>query len=248
MLDNQLFAILKPLLINGMKLQGYDVDFLQAYQPTQQGVNSKPTFYCAKIPGDTLVGSPKQKQVWTTTQVSEFTASIAGKTLTVTALASGTIGLWQSVTGAGIPDNTIITGLGTGSGGAGTYFINQTLTIASADMIGIAGEVSTQSQQYESTFQLNCLSTQNPAIITQPTASDLLNFAAAILQSQTTISYLQTQNVGILKITKVRNLFFKNDKDRFQASPSFDFALTHKQDIVTSVPVITTTEVQILEV
>jgi hypothetical protein len=57
-----------------------------------------------------------------------FTGSIATAgsvvTLTVSAIASGTLYVGQTIQGAGIAPNTIIKALGTGSGGTGTYILN----------------------------------------------------------------------------------------------------------------------------
>jgi len=53
-----------------------------------------------------------------------FTASISGTTLTVTAVASGTIAVGQRINAFGIDPSLTITALGTGSGGTGTYTIS----------------------------------------------------------------------------------------------------------------------------
>lgn len=57
-----------------------------------------------------------------------FTGSIATAgsvtTLTVSAVASGILKIGTSILGTGIADGTIITALGTGSGGVGTYILN----------------------------------------------------------------------------------------------------------------------------
>ena len=60
-----------------------------------------------------------------------FTGSISGTTLTVTAVSSGTIGINQSLSGIGVTSETIITALGTGTGGVGTYTVNLSQTLAS---------------------------------------------------------------------------------------------------------------------
>ena len=60
-----------------------------------------------------------------------FTGSISGTTLTVTAVSSGTIGINQSLSGVGVTSETIITALGTGTGGVGTYTVNLSQTLAS---------------------------------------------------------------------------------------------------------------------
>ena len=60
-----------------------------------------------------------------------FIGSISGTTLTVTLMKSGTIAVGQSLFGVGLGNEVIITALGTGTGGVGTYTINTSLTIPS---------------------------------------------------------------------------------------------------------------------
>lgn len=106
----------------------------------------------------------------------------------------------------------------------------------------------TESQWYESHFQLNALSTQNPKDAAQLTAGDLLNYAAYILQSDAGRQALREDGLGIERVTDVRNPKFQDDRDRFEASPSFDFVLTHKQIVVSEVPVLQSTELRITRV
>ena len=63
-----------------------------------------------------------------------FTGSISGTTLTVTAITNGTIAAGQSLFGVGVTSETVITALGTGTGGIGTYTINLSQTITSRQM------------------------------------------------------------------------------------------------------------------
>ena len=65
---------------------------------------------------------------------AEFVGSISGTTLTVTLMKSGTIAINQQVLCDGILPQTVITALGTGTGGVGTYTINRTQTVASEDI------------------------------------------------------------------------------------------------------------------
>lgn len=61
------------------------------------------------------------------------TATIAGTVMTVSAVASGVLHVGQTIQGAGVTLGTIITALGTGSGGVGTY----TLSVASTVAVGV---------------------------------------------------------------------------------------------------------------
>lgn len=96
----------------------------------------------------------------------------------------------------------------------------------------------TQLQQYETTFQIMALVISSPNNTNTFTASDLVNAVAQILQSDNTVSILQASNVGILRISAIRNPYFTDDRDDFEASPSFDFTLTHKQINITTDSVI----------
>lgn len=60
-----------------------------------------------------------------------FTGSISTTTLTVTSVLSGTIAVGQAIFGQGIAQNTVITALGTGTGGVGTYTVSDSQTVAS---------------------------------------------------------------------------------------------------------------------
>lgn len=64
----------------------------------------------------------------------QFVGSIAGTVLTVTSVVFGTIQVDRLVFGVDVAENTRITGLGTGTGGVGTYVVSPTQTVASEKM------------------------------------------------------------------------------------------------------------------
>lgn len=66
--------------------------------------------------------------------INTMTAAIAGTTLTVSAAAGSPIAVGQTVQGVGVTAGTRITALGTGTGGTGTYTVNNTQTVASEAM------------------------------------------------------------------------------------------------------------------
>lgn len=59
---------------------------------------------------------------------STFAGAIVGTTLTVTGTVTGTIRVGQLLTGGTVSTGTIITALGTGTGGDGTYTVNNSQT------------------------------------------------------------------------------------------------------------------------
>src|SRR6202046_3318936 len=118
MLDNQLFALIISTLIAGEATVGIpNTPVKQAFQPTNQGVNTQPTAYLYKI-GDRRYGYLLREDIWD--------------------------------------------------------IVNSVM-------------IHTESQQYETTFQLSALATQNPQTPTQYTAYDICNLCASILQSNVAI-------------------------------------------------------------
>ena len=97
-------------------------------------------------------------------------------------------------------------------------------------------------QIYETTFQVNALAIQDPANVNSLTASDIVNTIAAIIHSDYALNEFRKKGVGILRVTDVRNPYFIDDKNRHEASPSFDFVLTHKQTFTTASPVVESVE------
>jgi len=67
---------------------------------------------------------------------AEFTADIASTTMTVSAVASGTIRLGMEISGSGVTPGTRITNFGTGTGGTGTYTVSASQTVASTTITG----------------------------------------------------------------------------------------------------------------
>ena len=99
-------------------------------------------------------------------------------------------------------------------------------------------EKNYEPQWHETTFQVSTLVIQNPLTPNQYTAADLSNAVATIMQSEATRVTLMAQNVGILRISELTNPYFQDDKDQFEAGPTFDFILTHLQTRVSTIPVV----------
>jgi hypothetical protein len=66
----------------------------------------------------------------TTTPNVASSGSQSGTVLTVTNLTTGQFQVGQTVIGAGVPANTVITALGSGIGTAGTYMVSTSATVA----------------------------------------------------------------------------------------------------------------------
>lgn len=70
-----------------------------------------------------------------------FTASQSGSVLNVTAVSSGTIRLGQTLSASGMPFNTQILALGTGTGGVGTYVVSGFATVGSTSVTAYSKSV-----------------------------------------------------------------------------------------------------------
>jgi hypothetical protein len=71
-------------------------------------------------------------EVTATNGLGSFTGYISGTTLTISAVASGSLQVGQVINGAGIASGTSITARGTGTGGVGTYVVSISQTVASS--------------------------------------------------------------------------------------------------------------------
>ena len=93
----------------------------------------------------------------------------------------------------------------------------------------------TESVWRTPTWQVDGLSTQNPATVNQLTASDIVEAAADVLQQSSTRITLLRNNIGIERITDVRESYFIDERERHEQSPSFDFTLSYRRVIPTTV-------------
>lgn len=108
----------------------------------------------------------------------------------------------------------------------------------------IVGQTLTESevQVYETTFQLSALAIQDPRNLAAPTAADLCNVAAFIVQSRSFLRQFAVDNVGVLRVSEVRNLYFTDDRGRQESHPSFDLVLTYGRATVSTVPLLQSVE------
>jgi hypothetical protein len=88
---------------------------------TSPAINGSPVMGASVITSGTVVS----------TAATSFTASISGTTMTVTAVGSGTVSVGQVIKGTGVTALTMVTALGTGTGGNGTYTVSASQTVAS---------------------------------------------------------------------------------------------------------------------
>jgi len=86
-----------------------------------------------------------------------------------------------------------------------------------------------ETQILQTTFQVTAINKQNPEDIAAPTAGDIANQGAAILQSDYIMDRLKLEGLSLLRITEVRAVWFTNGAEQWEQAPSFDFVLQHNQ-------------------
>lgn len=140
-----------------------DVNLTQAYQffaTTNEGFNEVWFFYCSAnseyidkyvvynylertwyygmMSRTAWLDTPlRTEPVATAYSTPTFIGSVTGTTLTVTQVTAGVLGVGMIVLGNEVPLNTTISALGTGTGGVGTYTLNNLATGASGTFTGI---------------------------------------------------------------------------------------------------------------
>ena len=107
----------------------------------------------------------------------------------------------------------------------------------------------TETQTYETTYQFSAWVPQDPSNVTQLTESDTLNIVSGIIQSDAILAAFSAAGVGVLRVTDVRNPYIVDDRDRFEAIPTFDIVLTHqRKTAVSAVPKVSTYETNVHQV
>jgi hypothetical protein len=126
--------------------------------------------------------------VYYTTTGASFTGSIAGTVLTVTAVASGTIAIGQTISGSGVTSGTTIEGVLTGTGGAGTYTVSASQAVASTSITGgsVAGTLADYDPTPTSSDWTNAfVALQNvPAYFVVPMTDEQTYHATALAHAQ----------------------------------------------------------------
>jgi hypothetical protein len=93
--------------------------------------------------------------------------SISGNTLTVTTSTTGALTVGSYVYGTGVPSNTFITALGTGTGGNGTYTINNTVAFSGTG--SIAGTTLTIATTASGQLRVGSVITDSGSLVTAGT-------------------------------------------------------------------------------
>src|SRR6478736_6660500 len=89
-------------------------------------------------------------------------------------------------------------------------------------------------------WQFQALVPQDPTNVDQPSESDVLQQFRAIMQTDAALDAFRARGIRIERIVDVRNPFFTDDHDQFEASPSFDVTFTFDRDLAGTIPAVST--------
>lgn len=153
-----------------------------------------------------------------------FVGSISGNTLTVTAMNFGTVLVGATINGPGVTSNTLITALGSGTGGVGTYTVNNSQTVASQKLSSGAMEML---QPIEVTIQID---------IHGPNASDNQRILSTLFRDDYAVQQFANSgfDVSPLYLDGPRQVPFTNDQQQIETKWTFEAHL--QANVVVSVP------------
>lgn len=98
------------------------------------------------------------------------------------------------------------------------------------------------------TYQFSSLIKQDITDEDSVSAYDIMELTAAILQNISIIQQFRERGISIERITDIRQPFFLDDNDEFEAEPSFDVVLTYNQTITFKTPIADPVEADIQRV
>lgn len=87
-------------------------------------------------------------------------------------------------------------------------------------------------QMYRSGFQVQGLYEHDPDATTGPTAASITRIASMLINSQGFRKLLREQGVFMERVTDIRKIYMRNDREHFEQVPSFDFTCTHERAII----------------
>ena len=93
----------------------------------------------------------------------------------------------------------------------------------------------TETQWTETTFQVSAMVIQDPSNLSLPTASDVVNYMKLFTNSRGTIARLKAQAVSALRISELRNPYYRDERHVFEGNPNFDVVLQHQRMIQTQI-------------
>lgn len=153
-----------------------------------------------------IMRPPLSTNVETSTEIP-MTASIAGTLMTVTALVGPpAIAKGMAVSGAGVAVASVITTLGTGTGGIGTYTVKPSQTVASGSIFAGTKAILRPT---EYTVQLD---------VHGPASADNAQIISTLLRDNYACDFFTASSIDMqtLYASGPRQLFFNNGEQQYE--------------------------------
>ena len=169
---------------------------------------------------------------------STFTGSISGTTLTITAAINPTLIVGSQIFGANVLSNTVITALGTGTGGIGTYTVNNAQTVASEL---IAAGTQNSLQETEVTIQLS---------IHGPASADNAQIISTLFRDEYAVDQIATSGFDITPLysTDPKQIPFINGEQQYEDQWIIDAVLQVNPIAQTAMQFLTKANVELISV
>lgn len=154
---------------------------------------------------------------------ASFVGSIAANVLTVSSILFGIIGVGRPVYAAsGVSDGTVITALGTGTGGNGTYIVNNSQTVSSRAM---ASGIESLMQPTNVTVQLD---------VHGPLSADNAQMITTLMRDEYAVSRFASYGPYItpLNADDPRQVPFINDQKQYEDRWIIEVQLQVNQSVV----------------
>ncbi|HEV7214157.1 MAG TPA: hypothetical protein VGP33_03455 [Chloroflexota bacterium] len=143
-----------------------------------------------------------------------FLGGISGTVLTVNSISSGTMGVGQPISGPGVVTGTVVTALGTGTGGVGTYAVLPSQSAPTAQLLG--GEYNVL-QPTQITFQLD---------IHGPSSADNAQIISTLIRDTYACqSMAATIDAQPLFASEPRQAAFQNAEQQFEYRWTMDVVI-----------------------
>lgn len=144
-----------------------------------------------------------------------FTGSIAGNTLTVTAMQMGGIAVGAQLLGNNLAANTTVTALGTGTGGDGTYTVSPSQTVVSQT---IAAGTQTILQPTQLTVQVD---------VYGPNSADNAQIITTLVRDGYAVDQFATSGYDVMPLyaSEARQSPLINAESQFEARWTFSIVM-----------------------
>lgn len=93
-----------------------------------------------------------------------------------------------------------------------------------------------EAQWTQAHFQVSSMVIQNPSNLSIPTALDVTRYLAQYMNARSIVKALARQGAHVYRVSNIRNPWDKDDRDIFEATPSFELVVNYQSTLAFTVP------------